>query len=271
MDENYGCLLLSTLRDKRFPSEFTFHYHVHIIVRRGTMSFSDGKQTFHSSTDDLVIWQMSNNICRVEYSPDFDADFMLASSTFLQHFNPEMVWATKGFIFIRLNPSFHLEGAARELIDSDFRLFRARLSQPDSVFKREVLGRVMQIFLYDMWTVYLGGIQQMPTNDNSSRIFLRFLSLAHDNALREREVSFYADRLCISPKYLSEVSRTVTSLPASQWIMFYSSFELLALLNDTSRTLSEIAEVMNFRSISAFSRYTKKSIGLSPSEYRSRI
>ena len=62
----------------------------------------------------------------------------------------------------------------------------------------------------------------------------------------------------------------MTGLPASQWIQFYASFELVSLLNDTSKTLSEISDLMNFENISHFSRYVKKMLGKSPSEYRQK-
>lgn len=271
MSERYGCNILNTLSDGRMPAEFTSTHHIHILVRRGAMSFSDGKNTFQSHTNDLIIWQMSNRIGKVKYSDDFEADFLIVTPSFLQQFNPEMVWATKGFIFIRLNPSFHLDNSSLELINADFALFRNRMKSPDTAFKREVLGRVMQIFLYDLWTVYMHGISQMQPNDNAARIFLRFLSIVQHEARREREVGFYADKLCISAKYLSQVSRAVTGLPASQWIMFYSTFELISLLNDTSKSLTEICFLMNFNSISLFSRYAKKNLGKSPSEYRQKL
>ena len=62
----------------------------------------------------------------------------------------------------------------------------------------------------------------------------------------------------------------MTGLPASQWIQFYAAFELVSLLNDTTKTLSEISDLMNFENISHFSRYTKRVLGKSPSEYRQK-
>lgn len=181
-----------------------------------------------------------------------------------------MVWASKGFIFIRITPSFLLDKESLQLMNADFELFRDRLSQADNSFKREVLGRVMQIFLYDLWTVCQHGLSQMETSDNSARIFLRFLSLAQQHARTEREVAFYADKLFISPKYLSQVSRTMTNLPASQWIQYYAAFELVSLLNDTSKTLTEVSDLMNFENISHFSRYVMKTLGKTPSAYRQK-
>ncbi len=268
MEQTIGCNLLNTAKDGRWPSEFTDDYHVHIIVRQGVMTFSDGKNSFTSRKNDLVIWQQTNTIQQVEYSDDFEADFLLASVPFLSAFNPEMVWASKGFIFIRINPSFHLDEKSLRVMNADFELFRSRLTQPESPFRLEIVGRIMQIFLYDLWTVYQHGLSQMETSDNTARIFLRFLGLAQQNARVQRDVAFYADRLCITSKYLSQVSRAMTGLPASQWIQFYATFELVTLLNDTTKTLTEVADLMHFETISHFSRYTKKMLGKSPSEYR---
>lgn len=270
MENLIGCNLLNTVKDGRMPSEFTDDYHVHIIVRRGVMTFSDGKNTFTSRKDDLVIWQQTNTIGQVKYSDDFEADFLLASVPFLSAFNPEMVWASKGFIFIRINPSFHLDEESLRVMNADFELFRSRLTQPESPFRLEIVGRIMQIFLYDLWTVYQHGLSQMETSDNTARIFLRFLGLAQQNARIQRDVAFYADKLCITPKYLSQVSRSMTGLPASQWIQFYATFELITLLNDTTKTLTEVADLMHFETISHFSRYTKKMLGKSPTEYRNK-
>ena len=215
MEDTYGCNLINTRRDGRQVTEFVGRYHVHILVRQGQMTFTDGRNSFTASQGDLAIWQMSNTIQHIECSEDFEADVLLLSGQFLQQFNPEMVWASKGFVFIRINPSFHLDEEALRLMDADFALFRKRLAMPESGFKREVLGRVMQIFIYDLWTVCQHGLSQMDTSDNTARIFLRFLALAQQNARTEREVAFYADLLCITPKYLSQVSRTITGLPAS--------------------------------------------------------
>ena len=53
----------------------------------------------------------------------------LASPAFLQQYNPEMVWASKGFLFIRINPAFHLDEESLRLMNVDFELFRLRVRE----------------------------------------------------------------------------------------------------------------------------------------------
>ena len=69
MEETYGCNLINTKRDGREVTEFVGKYHVHILVRQGQMTFSDGKNSFTSRQGDLAIWQMSNTIQSIECSP----------------------------------------------------------------------------------------------------------------------------------------------------------------------------------------------------------
>jgi len=268
MEQGNGCALLNAVKDNVTPASLLGEGHVHIVVHSGELAFHDGKHSHHAHADDLVIWQMSNTISRVSCSTDFDADILVASPGFLQEFNPEMVWASKGFIFIKANPVFHLDDASRQLIAGDFELFRARLADDSNLFKREILGRIMQIFLFDLWSVYRHHMATMEASDNASRIFLQFLALVQQHCRGQRDVAFYADRLCITPKYLSQVSKSVSGLPASEWISFYSAYELVALLNDQSKTLTQVADLMHFETLSHFSRYTKKLLGKSPTEYR---
>ena len=261
------CKLYNTTTDACSPSLYVATHHVHILVRKGTMQFSDGRRVFHSAPDDLVIWQLSNSIQQITYSDDFEADFLIVAPQFLVRYNPEMVWAAKGFIFIRTCPSFHLSKASLQLIDADFALFRQRMLHP-TAFQTDVLGRVLQIFLFDLWTVYREGLAQQTASDNASRLFMRFLTMAQDEVLTHREVSHYADRLCITPKYLSQICVRVSGISAMQWIAFYATYELVSLLDDSSKSITEISDIMDFSSAAAFSTYTRKLLGLSPSDYR---
>ena len=84
----------------------------------------------------------------------------------------------------------------------------------------------------------------------------------------EREVSYYAERLHVSPKYLSATVKRVTGHSVSSFIDRYTVPILKKYLNNEKLSLTQIADRMNFTSLSYFSRYCTKHIGLSPSEYR---
>jgi len=157
-----------------------------------------------------------------------------------------------------------------ECLSGDFLQFRQRLDNEDALFHDDVIGRVLQIFLFDIWDVYSTSIRNMQTDDNSARIFIHFLSLTQKYSLTNRDVAFYASELCITPKYLSQISQIVSNQPASTWIEYYAAFEIVRLLNDQSITLTDIADRMRFSSNSHFTRYCKRVTGMTPKEYREK-
>ena len=250
------------------PSDFRQDYHVHIFCKQGGMTFKANNQLHEVHAGNLVIWQMSNKISEVTYSTDADIDFLLIGWDFLQTYNPEMQWATKGYVLLKFNPVIHLDDKGIQLITSDFEAFRQRIYNPQTLFQDESMGRLLQIFLFDLWNIVKHEIEQLGADDNQSRIFLRFLFLVQENCKQNRDVAFYADKLCIVPKYLSEICRNVSHQPASDWIEQFTANELTRLLNDRTISFTDIADEMNFSTLSFFSRYVKKVLGVTPSEYR---
>ncbi len=65
MEDTYGCNLINTKRDGRQVTEFVGRYHVHILVRQGQMTFSDGKNSYTSRQGDLAICHLPPVTLRV--------------------------------------------------------------------------------------------------------------------------------------------------------------------------------------------------------------
>lgn len=265
-------LLFNTFTDKNMPSDYVGRYHIHIFCNAGKAQFRMAERIFEIHANDFVIWQIGSDIYDVLYSADFDADFLMVSRTFLIENNPEKVWATKGYIYIKQNPVFPLEENESILIKSDFHRFRKQLAGKLHIFRREILGRLMQIFLFDLWNVYAREITKQENLSNlSAGLFHRFMDLLRQYSAENREVAFYAEKLCVTPKYLSEVVAKGSGKPASYWINGYATQEIIALLKNPDVTLTEIADRMHFYNLSHFSRFVKRMLGVSPSEYRNEL
>ena len=97
---------------------------------------------------------------------------------------------------------------------------------------------------------------------------LDFAARKRVGRLPERDVSYYAERLNVSTKYLSATVKRVTGHSVSSFIDRHTVPILKKYLNDERLSLTQIADRMNFTSLSYFSRYCTKHLGQSPSEYR---
>ena len=94
------------------------------------------------------------------------------------------------------------------------------------------------------------------------------MALVHEHCAREREVTFYADRLCISTRYLSTIVRNISHGSAKEFIDQAVVLEIKVMLQSTDLSVQEIAYRLRFPDQSYLGRFFKKHTGESPTEYR---
>ena len=261
----YHCTPESGIR----PSQFDEDSYIHFLCEKGSVRFVLNGRRFMAEADPLVIWQMGRDVSEVEYSPDFEATAVVASREFRRQFKPDMPWDVRRFIYLKLHPAFRLDAEGLALCREDLRLLERRLVYT-GIFSREIHGRAMQIFLFDLWRIYYRELDAMAINDTAAAAFFRFLELVQQHCRVEHEVAFYAGLLCITPNYLSELCRKMTGYPASGWINYYAIAEVKKLFADPSLSLADISAKMHFSNLSHFTRFVKRLTGLTPSEYRKR-
>ncbi len=95
-----------------------------------------------------------------------------------------------------------------------------------------------------------------------------FIKLVHVHYSHERSVKFYADKLCISPKYLSLLVKEVTGKSAARWIDEFVTMEAKNLLRFSGKNVQQVAYALNFSNQSSFGKYFKHMTGQSPTEYQ---
>ena len=104
---------------------------------------------------------------------------------------------------------------------------------------------------------------------SESELVNRFITMLHNGAyIEHRDVAYYASELCVTPKYLSESCKRVSSYPATYWIYRFTALDISRQLRDQTKTLTQIAEHFGFSSLAYFSRYISKHLGESPTALR---
>ena len=109
---------------------------------------------------------------------------------------------------------------------------------------------------------------EKPMSSRNKRTFEMFVELVEKYHNKERSVSFYADKLCISSKYLSQIIKSVSGFSAPDVINKYVILEAQHLLRHTDLSVKEIADQLNFPNQSFFYKYFKSHTGCTPNSYR---
>lgn len=204
-----------------------------------------------------------------ESSPDYACTYFICNDDILHE--ASFRFDHSFFAVLRENPIVRPANQYVFGIRSFFEYVDYLYKDKEHGFRMQVLKNALQCFLMDLCDkAHKGEISNNLWNANRKEvIFNRFMELVHNHYMEEREVAFYADKLCISPRYLSSVVRSVRiDVTPKAIIDSFVVLEIKALLQSTNLSIQEIADRLHFPDQSFFGRYFKKHTGLMPSRYR---
>lgn len=201
-------------------------------------------------------------------SPGFKARYIELSTTLAD----ESTFTSSGAFFdwVYENPVFAIPDENKPSID-------AWLSSLDWI-EANATGRYRELMLRNHWHNFFLGLESaladrlaenLTKSISASRKLLNgFYKLLSENIRRSHEVKFYADKLCVTPYYLSKVCGHVLSSTPKELIDRQLMMEIKSLLTSTDLTIKEIADLYNFQSTSYLGRFFRRHIGMPPSDYR---
>ena len=170
------------------------------------------------------------------------------------------------------NPCIKLEGEDLEICKKYLSLAEDILKMPH-IRKKDALGYLVSSICYVMSNLWEKKIheadeavkQQSP---RAKMIFEQFLQLVSEYHTKERNMAFYAERLCLTPKYLSKLVKNVSGRSAPDWIDSFVILEAKNMLRYSDASIKEIVYNLNFPNQSVFYKFFKANTGMTPSEYR---
>lgn len=254
-----------------FPENFLEHYHTHIYCHSGHIEFGFKGRSLKGSAGEFVFWYAHSAVSQMIFSNNFTATVLLVEENFLNSNLPDLSWSIDVLVSTRDNPVLHFnERRNKDKVISNFQLLYDKYMESDHTFYEDLASTQMQIFTMEMWHVFAAEFERNKRTLLSGSIYDRFVHLVQDHCMTQREVRFYADKLNITPKHLNFVCKQNTDVSASQWIQRFVRERLIVLLENENLGIAQISDMMEFSSRSFFTRYVKKLIGVTPSEYRDR-
>lgn len=170
------------------------------------------------------------------------------------------------------SPLYHLPPVAMEETMAIYRLMKAKIAETDNPFRKGALLGYTQVLTYNSYKYLLdadcGDRKPKEKSSRKQELYTRFIQEVQKNYTKERSIAYYADVLCVTPKYLSQVVHKVSGRFAGDWISDFVILESKALLKSRKYTIQQVADRLNFANQSSFGKYFKEKVGCSPSEYQ---
>lgn len=260
--------------DFLLPSPLYFNCGVQILCVHGNGVISTGAQCFHLQEMSEIIFWDGSIMQLLHSSDDFQVRMVLyPKRVFLQ---AAVSLDTTFFNYMREFPLYNhgqeKDAQSWEKVNLWLDMAKMLFTQPAGLFKERLELNFLQSML--MWifsTIPDTYVSVARSYTRKQLLFHRFMHLIHEHALREHQVGFYADRLCISSRYLNEITVEYSKgKTPKELIDEQLTVEIKVQLNKLDLSVEEAAGICCFPDSSYLSRFFKKHTGITPKEFRNR-
>ena len=235
-----------------------------IIIIKGTTKGKINLKPYTTTAPGFVIL-LPDQILEYEYiSEDFSGLFIVMSKKFTASLNFEDSFPL--FLSIRNNPFIAMTNDEIEALVAYFSILKRAVQKTDNPNRVEVLKHLIKAFFYNTGYKY-HKIEERKKTKNEMLVE-NFLNHVQAHYREQRGVEFYANKLFLTPKYLSKVIKENSGQSANDWIDSYVILEAKALLKSSNKTIQQISDELNFPSQSFFGKYFKRQVGISPKDYK---
>ena len=221
------------------------------------------------SAGDVIIISEEQVVADYMLSQDCKGIALIMSYDFFQNIVSGVHELSALFLFARTHPVFHLDDNQTKALENDIEHIKEKIIDIGHRFRRELVMTMLKALIIDMSNIIYRFQQVGEAGQTRAEVIFRdFIQTVEKNYRTERRVSWYAQQLCITSKYLSETVRTVSRRTPSDWIDSYVTRELRVMLRNSTMSIKQIADELNFANQSFLGKYFKEHVGMSPSKFR---
>ena len=202
----------------------------------------------------------------IHTTPDYEARIIFISSDYFKEKCQEMIPLR---FKMQYHPVVGLNEDEIKLLESYYSLLSRKTDKLNPHFSELAVHKLAHALFYDLYNFVYRHMQDKDFElSHPNSIFNRFITLVEEYHLKERDIIFYANKLCLTPKYLSSVIHAASGKFAGEWIDDYVITLAKSLLVSSTKTIQEISYSLNFPSPSTFTKFFKRIMKMSPREYR---
>jgi len=265
-----GLILTDRIADAPIPNEPTrMNFILMALCRHGRAQYSIDTREQTVKPSDLLFISERHIVDNYMASPDFECLCIMVSTEFYHGFIQNVKNVSSLLLFSMNNPVVSLTPREIQVYSNYYQTIREKMSDHEHHYRTDLVKALLLAMFYDMsnviWRVEQQGAKSQTRADV---IFAQFIRLLEQHFRKERRVSWYAEQLCITPKYLAEIVKQVSKRTPNEWIDNYVVLEIRVLLKNSTKSIKEISDELQFPNQSFLGKYFKEHIGVSPSQYR---
>lgn len=169
-----------------------------------------------------------------------------------------------------VQPVTHLTESQMRTIAQVMDLFETVLThEPVLSHRHNALCSVLHVLIEFMNSFRKSNKTQLDSTRRGSHIYIKLMDLLAEHYTEQHQVQFYADKLGLTPKYMSKLILDATGFGANAWIDQYILAKAkLLLISRGDLSVQEISHMLGFKEQASFTRFFRNLEELSPREFR---
>lgn len=222
-------------------------------------------------TENQMLVNFTGDIIHINRAENVAGYAIIISEEYLQKMQLDFRFRTQSYISLRDNGPIRVPREELSHLKPYHTLLKKNMEDGNSEVI-DGLALALSHTIISLMKRYQGQTT-LETERNETRaqqLFNKFMKLLSAYHTKERSLKFYADKMFLTPKYISCVIKAYSGKAALDWISEYVILEAKMMLRYTEMNVQEIAYALNFPTQSAFGKYFKEQMGVSPKQYRAK-
>ena len=240
-----------------------------VVIATGEISCIVDFFSYTLKAPSVAIFFPGQVIESIEASEDFNGFGMVTEEAFTDSLNLPVSFQER--LQFKANHFYSLNADGLEAFTNCYAMVKSIMNQEGHPYKEEIIRHLFSAYYYGLGYYVHNARRQKSVMTLQQEICGKFISLASENFKKHRDIGFYADRLCMTNKYLSALLKQETGMTALEWIEKYVVLYAKGCLSSTSMTIQEISDDLDFPPQSVFGKYFKRVEGISPKAYRQSL
>ncbi len=242
--------------------------YIYALFLKGTAKIKYDKLDLTTHPGDFLFFPPHIPPVVLEPSEDYKAICLIVNSSFVYQCPVgRNVFQSATFTLMGGNdPVIHLDEMAQKNLHNTMMTFMSHINHPHH-HTTEALQSLYGLLLADMLAV-VEIDHKAYISQHSYQLFIEFQQLIRKHFREHHDISFYAEQLNISPRYLSMLTKQITHTTVAAFINRQLMLEACWLLKTTDYSIQRISEILHFADQASFSKFFKRVNGRNPLQYR---
>lgn len=239
-----------------------------LVCLKGEIDCNINLHNYHITENQMLV-NLTGDIIQINRAENIAGYAIILSEEYLQQIQLDFKFRARSYISFRDNGPITVPMDELTALKPYYILLKKNIADGNAeVIKGLALALSHTIAALVRRYQRQAGAESNANETRAQQIFNKFMKLLSIYHTKERSLQFYAGKMFLTPKYVSGIIKSYSGKGALDWINEYVILEAKMMLRYSDMNIQEIAYTLNFPTQSAFGKYFKQLLGISPKQYR---